>query len=71
MGHSERPGDQRPGEKAWAVTRIVLGLLQIIGATATLFFLIETGTSILTLGTAAGTGLFVSLSNLFFRDAGS
>jgi hypothetical protein len=66
------PSGDRPTarEKAWAVVRIVLGLLQVMGATATAYCLIQTGTSTLTIVAVAVTGLLVILSKLLFRERG-
>ena len=69
MGDTES-SDERPTirEKAWGVVRIVLGLAQVIGATASAYVLVQTGLSTLTLVAVVITGLLVVVSNLLFRD---
>ena len=58
-----------PGRtKLWAAVRVLLGLSQIMGATATLYFLVETGASVLTLLGTGITGLLLLVSKLLFRD---
>jgi hypothetical protein len=66
------PGRQQPDgrERLWAVVRIVLGLAQVMGATVAAWCLVQTGTSVLTLGAAAVTGLLVIVSKLLFRGPG-
>ena len=51
-----------------AVLRIVLGQLQIIGATVGLLLLLGTGVSGWTAGVITGTGLISLVSWLLFRD---
>lgn len=54
-------------EKRLAVFRMVLGTAQVMGATITLVFLVETGASVLTY-TAAGTTLgLVIASRVIFK----
>ena len=57
----------RKREIAWAIVRLILGVIQIVGATAGLVFLIGTGASRTTLTVAAVTGLFTVLSRILFR----
>ena len=55
-----------PHEKAWAVARLVLGLLQVMGATVSVYLLIELGVHALSLGSVAVTCLFTTVSVLLF-----
>jgi hypothetical protein len=57
----------RKREIAWAIVRLILGVTQIVGATAGLVFLIATGASRITFAVAAVTGLFTVLSRILFR----
>ena len=71
MTGTDPPGEQPTArEKAWAVVRIVLGLAQVMGATVSVYCLIQTGTSTLTVVSVAITGLLVVLSKLLFRGPG-
>ena len=54
-------------ERKWAVVRIALGILQVIGATATVFLLLKTGTNTLTIGAAGVTTALTLTSILLFR----
>ena len=60
----------RKREIAWAIVRLILGVIQIVGATAGLVFLIGTGASRITFAVAAVTGLFAVLSRILFRRTG-
>lgn len=60
----------RKREIAWAIVRLILGVIQIVGATAGLVFLIGTGASRITFAVAAVTGLFTVLSRILFRRTG-
>lgn len=57
-----------PG-KAWAVVRMVLGLAQMMGAEASLYLLLQTGMSTLSLGAVVITRLLTTSSVLLFRSA--
>ncbi len=56
------------GTRKRAVVRLVLGQLQIIGATAGLFLLAQAGVTDWTVGIVAATGLVSVASRLLFRD---
>ena len=58
----------RKREIAWAIVRLILGLIQIVGATAGLVFLIGTGASRITFAVVGITGLFTVLSRILFGD---
>ena len=51
------------------VVRLVLGQLQIIGATVGFFLLLQTGVSEWTVGVIAATAIVSVTSRLVFRDA--
>jgi len=57
---------QRKHEIAWAIVRLALALIQIIGATASVLLLISTGASRLTLFMVIVTGLFTLGSRILF-----
>jgi len=50
----------------WAVVRLLLAVAQIAGATASLIFLINTGTSKMTIVSVIATGLVTLLSRILF-----
>lgn len=52
--------------QVWAMVRLILGLAQIMGATATLYFLLQTGRSNFTWWAAAVTLGVIVLSRLLF-----
>ena len=62
---SELPEDPKKWRRA--VLRLILGQLQIIGATAGLYFLAMTGGSKFTLWTVSLTGSVTALSLYLFR----
>lgn len=51
----------------WAVARLLLAVAQIAGATASLIFLINTGTSKMTIVSVIATGLVTLLSRILSR----
>ncbi len=51
--------EERHREMMWAILRLVLGFLQIVGAATALIFLLQTGPSWLTFA-ATGTTLLVT-----------
>jgi hypothetical protein len=53
-------------ERRWAVFRIVLGQLQIFGATVALVLLFQVGVTPLSLAVVVATGLCTSVSVLLF-----
>lgn len=55
-----------PVERRWAVIRLVLGQLQIFGATVALVLLFQMGVTPLSLGVVVATGLCTSVSVLLF-----
>jgi hypothetical protein len=55
-------------ERAWAVVRITLGMTQIMGATATVYWFAFTGVNFLSLGGLAVTSVALIASRLLFRD---
>ena len=57
----------RKREIIWAVVRLILGVIQIVGAASGFVFLIRTGASRITFGVVAVTGLFTVLSRILFR----
>jgi hypothetical protein len=56
------------GKKPWAVIRIALGLAQVMAATGSLVFLLQTGMSALAVTATFATVLFVVASKLLFRE---
>jgi hypothetical protein len=54
-------------ERMWAWVRIFLGLMQMMGAVASVYFLISTGMSTLSLAATVLTGLLLILSKFLFR----
>lgn len=57
----------RQTQRRWAVLRIVLGMLQIIGAMTLAILLIASGVNALTLTVAGVMMLFVGASLVLFR----
>lgn len=57
---------QEGTERRWAILRLALGLLQIVGAGFSLALLVEAGVSSLSLASVAVTGLLTTLSVLLF-----
>ena len=53
-------------EKAWAVVRLVLGFAQMMGATVSVYLLIELGVVPLSLGSVVVTPSLTTLSVLLF-----
>ena len=68
MFHADDPMIVGRSVRLWAVVRLVLGQLQIIGATVGLILLLQTGVSDLTVGVATTTVLVSLTSRLVFRD---
>ena len=56
-------------ERKWAAVRLALGMLQVFGAAATLVFLLETGTTRLTIAAAGLTTALTFTSILLFRES--
>ncbi|ODU25211.1 MAG: hypothetical protein ABS95_00325 [Verrucomicrobia bacterium SCN 57-15] len=54
--------------RKWAIVRLILGQAQVIGATATLVFLIQTGESALTIWAAIVTAVLTLSSLLLFKS---
>ena len=68
MESSDQAGEPTtPRERVWAVVRMVLGLLQMMGAVVALYCLVATGLSELTVGAVAVTCVFMTASVLLFR----
>lgn len=65
------PKSRRPTreEVRWAIVRLILGQVQVVGATAGLVLLFETGLSAATLGIFAVTTLATVVSKLLFRKS--
>lgn len=57
----------RKREIGWGDLRLILGVIQIVGATAGVVFLIGTGASRATFAAVSVTGLFTLLSRILFR----
>jgi len=57
----------RTGERLWAVVRLVLGVGQIMGATAGFSLLLQTGLSSPTLWVVAATTGLMLTSKILFR----
>ncbi len=57
----------RKSDIAWAIVRLILGFIQIVGATAGVIFLIGTGASRATFVTVLATGFVTLVSRLLFR----
>jgi hypothetical protein len=53
-------------ELTWALIRLILGFLQIMGAVASLLLLVETGVNTVSLASVVVTGLLTTLSVLLF-----
>lgn len=51
----------------WAMVRLLLGQVQILGATMTLYFLVKTGESALTFWSAGITACFTLTSLMLFK----
>ena len=54
-------------QRRWALVRLGLGLAQIIGATMTLYFLVQTGESGPTFWSAGITACFTLTSRALFK----
>ncbi len=65
------PQEPTASERAWAVVRIILGLLQVMAATISLYLLVEMGANGVTLLAAGVTGLLVLMSKWLFRERGA
>jgi hypothetical protein len=52
--------------RKWALVRVGMGIAQVMGATATLVFMAQTGMSQLTVAGVVATLLLVVLSRLLF-----
>ena len=67
MGNVDETGREvPPRERAWAVVRLALGLLQMMGAVVALYCLLETGVSELAVGAVVVTCVFTTTSILLF-----
>lgn len=68
MGESEQPDSDRPTkeEKAWAVVRVALGVAQVMAATITVVFLVQSGTSGLTIAATVITLFLIVVSKMVF-----
>jgi len=55
-------------KRRWAIVRLILGQLQVAGASATLVFLIQTGVSSWTIITCALAGCVTLTSWFLFRS---
>jgi membrane protein YdbS with pleckstrin-like domain len=55
-------------KRVWAIVRIALGMIQVMGATATVYWFALTGVNILSLGGMAVTSVALIASRLLFRD---
>jgi hypothetical protein len=53
-------------ERRWAILRLFLGTVQIVGSTASLVLLILTGVNVWSLSGVVVTGLFTTVSVLLF-----
>jgi hypothetical protein len=51
---------------SWALIRLTLGFLQMMGAVASLLLLVKTGVSTVSLASVVVTGLFTTFSVLLF-----
>jgi hypothetical protein len=60
------PHRERRREIAWAIVRLALGLIQIIGATTSVLLLISAGATKWTLLAVVVTGLFTLGSRILF-----
>jgi hypothetical protein len=60
------PGWDERNKTAWALVRLVLGLAQIMGATAAAYLVLTTGLNELSLGVTLFTCLCTSVSVLLF-----
>ena len=57
----------RQTQRRWAALRVVLGMLQVIGAMTLVILLIASGVNALTLTVAGVTMLFLGTSLMLFR----
>lgn len=55
-------------ERRWAILRLFLGTVQIVGSTASLVLLMLTGVNVWSLTGVVVTGLFTTVSVLLFGD---
>ena len=62
----EKHNPPSQGEKWWAVVRLVLGLLQVIGATVSVSMLIQLGVTAESLSAVALTCLLTTISVIIF-----
>ena len=65
---SESGGEDEVRRRRWAVVRLVLGQAQILGATMTMVFLLQTGESRLTYWTAGVSALITLASIVLFKS---
>jgi hypothetical protein len=56
-------------QRAWAVVRVILGLLQMMGAVVSAYLLLQTGVNPLSLAAVVLTCFFTSVSVLLFGSA--
>ncbi len=64
------PGQGGRGENAWALVRLLLGLAQVMGATAAGYLILTTGVNLLSLVIASFTCLCTSISVAVFGGRG-
>jgi hypothetical protein len=55
-------------EQTWGIVRVILGILQIMGATCGIALYFHTGVSQLTVAAAVGTGILTLTSSHLFRE---
>ncbi len=68
MSNHDAAASAERHERAWAIVRIALGMTQIMGATATVYWFAFTGVNFLSLGGLAVTSIAFIASRLLFRD---
>ena len=69
MRRDAAPAGPNPtaSERRWAVVRLILGQLQMMGAVVSFVLLLQTGINRLSLGAVVVTSLLTGLSLLLFR----
>ena len=60
------PSGAAARERRWVIVRLALGTAQVMGATAALFLLVQTGVSSLSVGAAVITCVLTTISVLLF-----
>ncbi len=68
MSNHETAKSAEHRERAWAMARIALGMTQVMGATATVYWFAVTGVNFLSLGGLAVTSVALIASRILFRD---